>query len=61
MRRSVHIRNPWNSYDLCMDGIKPKEYLKGDLKKIYQRVNRNRLKKEFIRDISLYLGDDLMP
>ena len=48
MKRSVHIREPWSFVDLRMDGIKPKDRLKGKLKKIYQRATRNRLKKEFV-------------
>jgi len=52
MKRSVHIREPWSFVDLNMDGIMPKERLKGKLKKIYQRVTRNRLKRKTIKEVN---------
>ena len=52
MKRSVHLRYRWSDYDLKLDGMMKKERLKGDLKKIYQRVTRNRLKKEFNKEVS---------
>jgi len=51
MKRSVHIREPWSFVDLNMDGIMPKERLKGKLKKIYQDDTKNRLKEETKKEI----------
>lgn len=46
MKRKVHYRPPWGFVDLRMDGMMPKERLKGTLKKIYQDDTRLRLKRE---------------
>ena len=54
MRRSVHIRHGWSFIDLCYDGVYDKERLKGDLKKIYQRTTRNRLKKETYKEVIIW-------
>ena len=51
MKRSVHIRESWSFIDLNMDGMMPKERLKGKLKKLYQDDTRNRLKKETMKEI----------
>lgn len=50
MKRKVHYRYKWQWVDLCMDGMMPKERLKGDRKKDYQRCTRHRLKREFEQD-----------
>lgn len=45
-KRKVHYREPWSFVDLKYDGMYEKERLKGNLKKIYQKQTRNRLKRE---------------
>ena len=49
-KRSVHLRYRWSDYDLKLDGMMKKERLKGDLKKIYQRRTRHRLKNELNKE-----------
>ena len=51
MNRSVHFRHKWSFVDLCYDGMYDKERLKGQLKKIYQKTTRNRLKREISKII----------
>jgi hypothetical protein len=51
MKRKVHYRKPWSFVELNMDGMMPKERLKGDLKKLYQRATRNKIKKDCNRSI----------
>ena len=56
MKRSVHTRHKWSFIDLCYDGMYDKERLKGDLKKVYQRATRNRLKRENNKEVSSWLN-----
>jgi len=51
MKRRIHYRHKWSFIDLRMDGMRKKERLKGDLKKIYQHTTRNRLKHELIKEL----------
>lgn len=48
-KRKVHYREPWSFVELKGDGRFKKERLKGDLKKIYQKQTRNRLKRETMK------------
>lgn len=58
MKHKVHFRGPWSFVELRMDGMKPKERLKGNLKKIYQRKTRSKLKKEALNEIKLEANDN---